>query len=69
MDIRWQKLILSMVIWAIAEVVLNLVGMDDMVDYSEYILVIRETTLIVRQSTQEQLIPMHRAVPEVLISA
>ena len=37
MTIRWQQLLVSLSLWLIAELFLNLVGIDDLVDYSEYI--------------------------------
>lgn len=36
--IQWQKLILKLVIWGAAEVTLNLIGVDHLADYSEFLL-------------------------------
>ncbi|WP_299487214.1 hypothetical protein [Acaryochloris sp. IP29b_bin.137] len=37
MTIRWQQLLVSLVLWLIAEIFLNLAGIDDLADYSEYL--------------------------------
>ena len=37
MTVCWRQLIVSLSLWFIAELVLNLVGIDDLVDYSEYL--------------------------------
>lgn len=38
MDIQWHMLILKSAFWLTAEVTLNLVGLDDLADYSEFLL-------------------------------
>lgn len=53
MTIRWQQLFVSLSLWLMAEFLLNLVGVDDLVDYSEYIFD-RHTLVAVRQHTSEQ---------------
>ncbi|QUY45414.1 hypothetical protein [Acaryochloris marina] len=37
MTVRWHQLLVSLSLWLLAELVLNLVGIDDLVDYSEYL--------------------------------
>ncbi|MEM9923403.1 MAG: hypothetical protein AAF915_06595 [Cyanobacteria bacterium P01_D01_bin.50] len=37
MNIRWQKLLVKMSFWLATEIILNLVGMDDLADYSEFV--------------------------------
>lgn len=37
MTIHWKQLIISLSLWLIAEFCLNLVGIDDLADYSEYL--------------------------------
>ena len=37
MNLQWHKLLFKLTIWLVAEIVLNLVGLDDMADYSEFI--------------------------------
>ncbi|KAI9130528.1 hypothetical protein [Acaryochloris sp. CCMEE 5410] len=37
MTVRWRQLIVSLSLWLLAELVLNWVGIDDLVDYSEYL--------------------------------
>jgi hypothetical protein len=38
MKLRWKTLFVQVVIWAVSEVALTLVGVDDLADYSEFIL-------------------------------
>lgn len=37
MNIQWHKLLCKLTIWLIVEIVLNLMGLDDMADYSEFV--------------------------------
>ena len=37
MEIKWNKLIINIAAWAIAEVTLNLMGLDTLADYSEFL--------------------------------
>ena len=37
MKIQWHKLLLKLTIWLVVEIVLNLMGLDDMADYSEFL--------------------------------
>ncbi|MEM8717687.1 MAG: hypothetical protein AAGE84_00050 [Cyanobacteria bacterium P01_G01_bin.39] len=37
MKIKWQKLICKICFWLLAEAVFNLIGIDDLVDYSEFL--------------------------------
>ncbi len=37
MKIRWKILILKTIIWLVAEIVLNFLGLDNLADYSEFI--------------------------------
>ncbi|MBE9032556.1 hypothetical protein IQ266_22725 [filamentous cyanobacterium LEGE 11480] len=37
MDIRWRKLLVSLTIWLIGEVLLTSMGLDDMADRAEYL--------------------------------
>ena len=37
MEIRWHKLLGKFTIWLTLEIVLNLMGLDDIADYSEFI--------------------------------
>ncbi|MDJ0577449.1 MAG: hypothetical protein QNJ65_20095 [Xenococcaceae cyanobacterium MO_234.B1] len=37
MKIKWKALLLKGSIWLIAEISLNLVGLDNLADYSEFI--------------------------------
>lgn len=37
MKIRWQKLLVKLTIWLTLEIVLSLMGLDNIADYSEFI--------------------------------
>jgi hypothetical protein len=37
MRIKWKKLIICLSIWLTTEILLNLIGIDDLADYSEFI--------------------------------
>ena len=37
MSVQWHKLLSQLVIWLALEIILNLMGLDDMADYSEFI--------------------------------
>lgn len=38
--IKWQKLLIKISFWLIAEIYLNLIAIDDLADMSEYILMV-----------------------------
>jgi hypothetical protein len=37
MKLRWQKLLLPITFWLLTEIWFNLLGIDDLADYSEFI--------------------------------
>lgn len=37
MNVRWKKLLLKTTLWLVAEICFNFLGIDDLVDYSEFI--------------------------------
>lgn len=37
MNVRWQKLLVKTSFWLATEIVLNLIGIDDLADYSEFV--------------------------------
>ena len=37
MNVRWQKLLVKLSFWLAAEIFLNLLGIDDLADYGEFI--------------------------------
>lgn len=37
MQVRWKKLITQTLIWLLAELLLNFLGLDDLADYSEFL--------------------------------
>lgn len=38
MDIRWKFIFYRLLIWVVAEVVFSMLGVDDLADYSEFLL-------------------------------
>ena len=38
MKIQWHKLVLKVLLWMSVEVVFNFIGIDDLADYSEFLL-------------------------------
>jgi len=38
MNTNWQKLITKIFFWLLVEAVFNLIGIDDLADYSEFLL-------------------------------
>lgn len=38
MNVRWQKLLVKISFWLAAEILLNLLGIDDLADYSEFLI-------------------------------
>ena len=37
MQTRWKKLIVKVTAWLAAEIILNLLGLDNLADYSEFL--------------------------------
>jgi hypothetical protein len=37
MNIQWKKLLLTTTIWFVTEIILNLLGLDNLADYSEFV--------------------------------
>ena len=37
MQVKWRKLIANIAVWAIAEIVLNFMGLDTLADYGEFV--------------------------------
>ncbi len=37
-QIQWRKLVSKLLFWLTVEIILNLVGLDNMADYSEFLL-------------------------------
>lgn len=38
MQVRWKELLIHLTIWLVAELVLNLTGLDELSNYSEFVL-------------------------------
>lgn len=43
MKTNWQKLIMKIFFWLLLEAVFNLIGIDDLADYSEFLLMPKVT--------------------------
>ncbi len=37
MNVRWRKLLVKTSFWLATEILLNLIGIDDLADYSEFV--------------------------------
>ena len=37
MKLQWRKLLVKTTVWIAAEIILNLLGLDNLADYSEFI--------------------------------
>jgi preprotein translocase subunit SecG len=37
MKIQWQKILVKITFWLIVEIILNLLGLDNLADYSEFV--------------------------------
>lgn len=53
MSIRWQKLLVSIAIWLIAEIGLTWIGLDDLADCGEYLFKPREVAVVLSPALQE----------------
>lgn len=43
MNTNWQKLIIKIFFWLLVEAIFNLIGIDDIADYSEFLLMPKVT--------------------------
>ncbi|WP_446391553.1 hypothetical protein [Coleofasciculus sp. B1-GNL1-01] len=37
MHIHWKKLVFTTTLWLVTEIILNLLGLDNLADYSEFV--------------------------------
>ncbi|MEQ8467492.1 hypothetical protein [Coleofasciculus sp. E1-EBD-02] len=37
MQIHWKKLVFTTTLWLVTEIILNLLGLDNLADYSEFV--------------------------------
>jgi len=58
MQVYWQKLLVKTMFWLLAEVVLTLVGLDNLADYSEFLLSGKQFT------SSNNLVTLCKQVPE-----
>ena len=49
MNLKWKTIFIKIIIWLATEIYLNLLGLDTLADYSEFILV-RDTDKVVLSS-------------------
>jgi hypothetical protein len=45
MKTRWKKVLIEISVWIVAEILLNLLGLDNLADYSEFIFKYEITTI------------------------
>ncbi|MDJ0592028.1 MAG: hypothetical protein QNJ72_18905 [Pleurocapsa sp. MO_226.B13] len=43
MKINWQKLTLKIIFWLSTEIIFNFIGIDDLADYSEFLMMLKVT--------------------------
>ena len=43
MNTNWQKLIIKIFFWLLLEAIFNFIGIDDLADYSEFLLIPKVT--------------------------
>lgn len=46
MKVRWKKLLVKTSVWVTAEIILTVVGLDNLADYSEFVLQSQELTQV-----------------------
>ncbi len=49
MNLKWKTIFIKIIIWLVTEIYLNLLGLDTLADYSEFILV-QDTDKVVLSS-------------------
>ncbi|MDY6806409.1 MAG: hypothetical protein SXA11_21735 [Cyanobacteriota bacterium] len=37
MKVRWKKLLITLTVWLFLEILLNVMGLDDLADYGEFV--------------------------------
>jgi hypothetical protein len=37
MSIQWKRLLLKITVWLVIEIILNILGLDNLADYSEFV--------------------------------
>lgn len=37
MKVQWQKMVVKITVWVVAEIILNLIGLDNVADYTEFV--------------------------------
>jgi hypothetical protein len=37
MQVRWKKLLSQIMVWLVVEIILNLLGLDNLADYGEFV--------------------------------
>lgn len=55
MKVQWKKLLTRTAIWLAAEILLNVLGIDDLADYSEFIFERHEVTDFVNLAQSPQI--------------
>ncbi len=37
MKVQWQKMVVKITVWVVAEIILNLIGLDNLANYTEFV--------------------------------
>ena len=37
MKVQWQKMVVKITVWVVAEIILNLIGLDNVAEYTEFV--------------------------------
>ena len=45
MSVQWHRLLSQLTIWLVVEIILNLMGLDDVADYSEFVFTYSNTAI------------------------
>jgi hypothetical protein len=59
MKMQWKKVLVKATIWLVTEIILNLLGLDNLADYSEF-LYEQEVAIALRQPQITVVVPSHR---------
>lgn len=58
MKMQWQRIWLKAAFWLLTEIILNLIGLDNLADYSEFIFE-QEVTIALRQPQMAVVVPSY----------
>lgn len=56
---QWKKIWVKATIWLVTEIILNLLGLDNLADYSEFLFE-KETAIAIHSPQIAVMVPLHR---------